>query len=246
MPSSKTNDYAVEKILEKGVGGNGRPLYLVKWKGRISNISTTYLPKISFSGYSSAENTWEPASHLANCQELIKEFEAEEANKKKSHKKKSNASEERTSNRSPRSSLPRSTKSGDKNEKSDRGSNRNSAARQLRKRPANTDGYFTEDESDDDDYVEKKSLKPVVSSSKRTRKNTTDTDITVSSDSHDSDVLDTAKLDRILDVRRDKKSNTIEYHIQLKQIKKPTWSKSDRLTESYSQQVIDFLEEKYV
>jgi len=66
MPSSKTNDYAVEKILEKRISGNGRPVYLVKWKG-----------------YSSSDNTWEPESHVANCQDLVKAFEAEEAKKKK-------------------------------------------------------------------------------------------------------------------------------------------------------------------
>ena len=35
MPAGKTSerDYVVEKILAKGASGNGRPLYLVKWKG---------------------------------------------------------------------------------------------------------------------------------------------------------------------------------------------------------------------
>jgi len=156
--------------------------------------------------------------------------------KKKSDSPKTNTVEPRTSKRTSRISS-----SPSKNSAKGSGS---SPARQLRKRSSMNHSYAT-DNDDDDDYVEKKSTKQ-VSSSKRTRKSTTDSDVTPSIGSQDSDVLDSAKLDRILDVRRDKKTNTVEYHIQLKKIKQPTWAKSDRLTEYYTQQVIDFLEEKYV
>jgi len=217
MPSSKNKDYVVEKIVSKRTDGKGRTFYLIKWKD-----------------YSSSVNTWEPESHVANCPDMVKAFEAEEAKKNKL-----NDSQQRTSNRSTRSSLSSSKKSTNKNERP----SRNSLPRQQRKRVTSNDSMFSEDE-DDNGYFEKKLNKS--SSSKRSRKSTTDTDITPSIDSHDSDVLDTGKLDHIIDVRRNKKTNTIEYNVQVKKIKHPVWIKSDRLTEDYTQQVVDFLEEKYV
>jgi len=183
---------------------------------------------------------------------LIKEFEAEEAKKNQSKTSNSNAPQLRTrkSQISTRSSSSPLKKSTNTNEKSTRSSNRPSS--NLKRTPS--DGsIFTDDGDDDDDddeddngYIEKKLIKSL--SSKRLRKNTsdTDTDTTPSIDGDDSDILDTTKLDHILDVRRDKKTNTIEYYIQTKKIKKPVWIKSSRLTEDYTQQVIDFLEEKYV
>jgi hypothetical protein len=164
---------------------------------------------------------------------LIKTFEAEQAKKNKSKGSDSNGSERRTSQRSTRSNLSPS-------KKSTRTSTRNSQTRQHNKRESSNDSISTDD---DEDYNGKliKSL-----SSKRLRKITIDTDSTPSIDSHDSDILDTTKLDQILDVRRNKKTDTVEYNIQVKKIKKPIWIKSDRLTEDYTQQVVDFLEEKYV
>jgi len=223
MPSSKNKDYDVEKIVSKRTDENGRIFYLIKWKG-----------------YSSSDNSWEPENHVANCQNLIKAFKAEQAKKKNLN---SNPSERRTSQRSTRSNLSPSKQSTNKNERPTRTSNRTSSARQSLKRAFSNDSSFTDDEYDNG-YIEKKLNKS--SSSKRSRKSTTDTDITPSIDSHDSDILDMAKLDRILDVRRNKKTNIIEYHIEVKKNKKPIWIKSDRLTEDYTQQVVDFLEEKYV
>jgi len=209
MPSPKNKDYDVEKIVAKRTDEKGRTFYLIKWKG-----------------YSSSDNSWEPENHVANCQYLIKAFEAEQDTK--------NASQRRTSQRITRSSLSPSKKSI--NERPTRTSK--SSARQSLKRAFSNDSIFTDDEYDNG-YIEKKSTK-------RSRKSTIDTDTTPSIDSHDSDILDSGKLDRILDVRRNKKTNIIEYHIQVKKIKNPVWIKSDRLTEEYAQQVVDFLEEKYI
>jgi hypothetical protein len=204
-----------------------------------------------FLGYSSTENSWEPENNVINCQDLIKEFEAEEAKKNQSKTSNSNAPQLRTrkSQISTRSSSSPLKKSTNTNERSTRSSNRPSS---NRKRTPSDGSIFTDDGDEDDDdeddngYIEKKLIKSL--SSKRLRKNTsdTDTDTTPSIDGDDSDILDTTKLDHILDVRRDKKTNTIEYYIQTKKIKKPVWIKSSRLTEDYTQQVIDFLEEKYV
>jgi len=168
---------------------------------------------------------------------LIKAFEAEQAKKNKSKSSDSNGSERRTSQRSTRSNLSPS-------KKSTRTSTRNSQTRQHNKRESSNDSIFTDDDEDNNGYIRKKLIKSL--SSKRVRKITIDTDSTSSIDSHDSDILDTTKLDQILDVRRNKKTDTVEYNIQLKKIKKPIWIKSDRLTEDYTQQVVDFLEEKYV
>jgi len=84
------------------------------------------------------------------------------------------------------------------------------------------------------------------SSPKRARKSTTDTGTTSSIGDDDKDVLDMAKLDQILDVRRNKKTDEVEYQIQAKKMKKSVWVSTNQLTEDYSQQVVDFLEEKYV
>jgi len=189
-----------------------------------------------FSGYSSADNSWEPENHVSNCQDTIKAFEAEQAKKNNSKNSNSNGSQLRTSQRSTRSNLSPS-------KKSTRTSDRNSQKRQHNKRESSNDSIFTDDD-DDNGYIGKKLIKSL--SSKRLRKGTFDTDSTPSIDSHDSDILDTTKLDHILDVRRNKKTDTVEYNIQVKKIKKPIWIKSDRLTEDYTQQVVDFLEEKYV
>jgi len=174
---------------------------------------------------------------------LIKAFEAEQAEKNSD----SNTLRTRTSNRSTRSSLLPSKTSTNNVERVIRTSTRNLSTRQQRKRTVSDDddSYVTEDEDDNEnDYVEKKLSRSA--SSKRSRKSTSDTETTPSIDSHDSDILDTAKLETILDARRDKKTNTIEYHIQLKKVKKTVWIKSSILTEDYSQQVIEFLEERFV
>ena len=70
MPSgsplaSEEEEYVVEKVVDKRVDTKGSVEYLLKWKG-----------------YDDADNTWEPSDNL-DCKELIQEFEAERANKKK-------------------------------------------------------------------------------------------------------------------------------------------------------------------
>jgi hypothetical protein len=214
MPSSKKEDYDVEKIVSKRIDKQGRTLYLIKWKG-----------------YSSSENTWEPKSHVANCQDMIEEFEDEQNKKDKS--KNSDSRELRTSKRSTRFSCSPSIK---KIERSTRTSNRNSS---TRKRESSSESISTDNE-DQNGYIEKKS------NFKRSRKSTIDTETTSSIDSYDSDILDMAKLDQILNVRRNTKIDKVEYYIQVKKIKKPVWINSNRLTEDYPQEVIDFLEDKYV
>ncbi|CAF2430684.1 unnamed protein product [Rotaria sp. Silwood2] len=228
MSSSKTKDYDVETILSKRIDGKGQIFYLIKWKG-----------------YSAAHNTWEPEDHVTNCQNLIKQFEGEEEKKNKSRNSNSNESQGHTNTRSTRSSVLTPKQSINKSERSTRSSNRSLPMRQHNKRASNNDDMFTGNEDENDNGLsEKKSLKSV--SSKRSRKNTSDSDSTSSIDSYDSDILDISKLDQILDVRRNKKTNTVEYYIQVKKATKPLWINSTRLAEDYNQQVIDFLEEKYV
>jgi hypothetical protein len=162
---------------------------------------------------------------------MIEEFEDEQSKKDKS--KNSDSRELRTSKRSTRFSFSPSIK---KIERSTRSSNRNSSAR---KRESSSESISTDNE-DQNGYIEKKS------NFKRSRKSTIDTETTSSIDSYDSDILDMAKLDQILNVRRNTKIDKVEYYIQVKKIKKPVWINSNRLTEDYTQEVIDFLEDKYV
>ncbi|CAF0753019.1 unnamed protein product [Adineta steineri] len=230
MSSSKNKDYDVEKIVSKRTDGKGQVFYLIKWKG-----------------YSTADNTWEPVNNVNNCPELVKAFEAEHAAKTKTSSKKTEA---RISTRSARSSVLSSKKPTNDNKKRDR--SRSAPSRTNNKSLTSHNSNFTddEDENDDDDdddnnnYLPKKSTRSPAS--KRLRKSTSDTEVTPSINSNDSDILDIAKLDNILDVRRNKKTNTLEYQIQVKKNKKTFWVKSYQLTDDYHQQVIDFLEEKYV
>ncbi|CAF1162115.1 unnamed protein product [Rotaria sordida] len=197
----------------------------INGKGR-----TFYL--IKWKGYSTSHNTWEPKDNVTNCQDLIKEFEAEEEKKNKSKNLNSNESQGQINIRSTRSSgILTPKQSTNKNERYTRRSNRDLPTRQHNKRVSS--------------YEEKRSSRSATS--KRSRKNTTDTDATSSIESYDSgDILDISKLDQILDVRRNKQNNIVEYYIQVKNNKKPLWMNSNRLTEDYSQQVVDFLEEKFV
>ncbi|CAF0910774.1 unnamed protein product [Rotaria sordida] len=197
----------------------------INGKGR-----TFYL--IKWKGYSTSHNTWEPKDNVTNCQDLIKEFEAEEEKKNKSKNLNSNESQGQINIRSTRSSgILTPKQSTNKNERYTRRSNRDLPTRQHNKRVSS--------------YEEKRSSRSATS--KRSRKNTTDTDATSSIESYDSgDILDISKLDQILDVHRNKQNNTVEYYIQVKNNKKPLWMNSNRLTEDYSQQVVDFLEEKFV
>ncbi|CAF1054517.1 unnamed protein product [Rotaria sordida] len=235
MSPLKSKDYDVEKILSKRINGKGRTFYLIKWKG-----------------YSTSHNTWEPKDNVTNCQDLIKEFEAEEEKKNKSKNLNSNESQGQINIRSTRSSgILTPKQSTNKNERYTRRSNRDLPTRQHNKRVSSYEGMFTDDEDDDEEdendngFIEKRSSRSATS--KRSRKNTTDTDATSSIESYDSgDILDISKLDQILDVRRNKQNNIVEYYIQVKNNKKPLWMNSNRLTEDYSQQVVDFLEEKFV
>lgn len=101
---------------------------------------------------------------------------------------------------------------------------------------------FSEDEDAiNKSFQEKRSLLP-----KRSQQSLNDTNKNSSIDNHNTDILDSDKLDHIVDVRRNTKRKTVEYCIQGKKNKKSTWINSSRLAEKYSQQVIDFLEEKYI
>lgn len=105
------------------------------------------------------------------------------------------------------------------------------------KRQFSTDSSSINDENDN---IGKKS------SLKRPRQNTINSDTTSSTYSYDSGMLDVAKLDQILDVRRNKGTFQVEYNIRLRKVKKSVWVNSNRLTEDYAQEVVDFLEEEYV
>ncbi|CAF2054563.1 unnamed protein product [Rotaria magnacalcarata] len=221
MPSSKNQDYVVEKVIGKRLQ-KGRTLYLIQWKG-----------------YSAEDNTWEPEENVKNCRDLVKAFESEQEKKDKSKIATESEKEGQINIRSTRSSQSPRTKSSNNNQRSTRSSIRSLPAR---KRSTSNDDIIIDDESININGHNEKKSRP----SKRSRRSTTDSEATCSDDSHDSDILDFFTLDHIVDVRRNKKENKVEYSIQLKRNKKPTWINSNRLTEDYSQKVIDFLEEKYI
>ena len=52
-----TNNFEVERVVEKRFDSNGKSNYLIKWKG-----------------YDEKDNTWEPRDNL-DCNDLIDEFE---------------------------------------------------------------------------------------------------------------------------------------------------------------------------
>jgi len=209
----------VEKIVDKRLNKNGRPEYLVKWKG-----------------YSSADNSWEPESHVTNCRDTIKAFEAEQPKTKKSTDNGSSSSKNRQQTARSSRSSSNNQQRGIKNKKS---SHSSSTRTNTRKRPVlNYSDDFTDDEEEEEEEI----IRP--SSTKRSRKGTTDSDSVY--DNNSSHVLDNAQLDRILDVRRNKKANTVDYQVQLKTVHKPVWTTADRLSESYAQEIIRFLQNKYV
>jgi len=224
MPSSKNQDYVVEKVIGKRLQ-KGRTLYLIQWKG-----------------YTAEDNTWEPEENVKNCQDLVKAFEAEQEKKDKSKIVTESEKEGQTNIRSTRSSQspPRKSSNNNNNQRSTRSSIRSVPARKRSTSDDDNDIVIDDESISINGHNEKKS-RP----SKRSRRNTTDSEAT-SDDSHDSDILDFFALDHIVDVRRNKKENTVEYNVQLKRNKKPTWINSNRLTEDYAQKVIDFLEEKYI
>jgi len=69
--SSEEEEYMVEKILDKRIKGN-KVQYYLKWKN-----------------YPEADNTWEPVDNLADCKDLIRDFE--EKLKKKAEEQQSKA-----------------------------------------------------------------------------------------------------------------------------------------------------------
>ena len=163
---------------------------------------------------------------------MIKDFEAEQ--NKKGQPKSSQSSKSGANKKSARSS------SGKKTKRLTRTTHRNSSGQQNQKDESSFESASIDNEGNNG-FIEKKS------NSKRSRKSTIDTETASSVDSFSNDdILETAKLDGILDVRRNKKIDTVEYFIQVKKIKKPVWVNSDRLIQNYTQQVINFLEDKYV
>ncbi|CAF4580805.1 unnamed protein product, partial [Rotaria magnacalcarata] len=77
----------------------------------------------------------------------------------------------------------------------------------ARKRSTSNDDIIIDDESININGHNEKKSRP----SKRSRRSTTDSEATCSDDSHDSDILDFFTLDHIVDVRRNKKENKVEY-----------------------------------
>lgn len=172
-------------------------------------------------GYSSNDNTWEPETNVDNCLNLIQEFES------------------RQSLRPTRSTLPRSTNT---RQKHDNDSNSSS------KRSLSLDEDISEDEdASDKDFITTARIQSRTSNKQLRKSSSKTTDSVISVYKTDTDVLDIFKLDEILDVRRNSKDDSIEYEIQLKQKdKKSMWVNVDRLKDDYPQEIIDFLQDKFV
>lgn len=189
-------------------------------------------------GYPSADNTWEPASHVLNCQDLLKEFEEEQQTSKRSPP---STPAKRTNKKLKRSTLSPSTKADSRTRRSKRSPARSSSGGRPRKRSSNDNSLMTDDE--DEDFPPKKAKQQP----RRSRKSMNDSENTPSYVTEDdNDVFDTAKLEKIIGVRRNKRADLVEYQIQLKKGKKPLWVSAAQLAESYSQEIVDFLQQKYV
>ena len=103
---------------------------------------------------------------------------------------------------------------------------------------------MTDDE--DEELPARKSKQPPTKA-RPSRKSANDIENSPSYASEDGkDILGSNKLEKIVDVRRNKRTETVEYQIQLKKGKKPAWISADELAEAYSQEIVDFLQEKYV
>lgn len=69
----ESEQYTVEKIVDKRYDAKGNVEYLLKWNG-----------------YDDKDNTWEPVSNL-ECPKLIEAFEAERAKQERENKKRKSA-----------------------------------------------------------------------------------------------------------------------------------------------------------
>ncbi|CAF5193150.1 unnamed protein product, partial [Rotaria magnacalcarata] len=147
MPSSKNQDYVVEKVIGKRLQ-KGRTLYLIQWKG-----------------YSAEDNTWEPEENVKNCRDLVKAFESEQEKKDKSKIATESEKEGQTNIRSTRSSQSPRTKSSNNNQRSTRSSIRSLPAR---KRSTSNDDIIIDDESININGHNEKKSRP----SKRSRRST--------------------------------------------------------------------------
>ena len=58
MDQDESEEYVVERIIEKRFTKNGTAEYLVKWKN-----------------YGDHENTWEPNENMVHCEAMIERFE---------------------------------------------------------------------------------------------------------------------------------------------------------------------------
>ena len=133
-----------------------------------------------------------------------------------------------------------SKRSNTRNKRPHRSTSRRLATYQYEERTSSPEDIFTDDE-DDNDYVGRVSSKS--NSSKRLRHSKTNVYTT---SSINKDIFNNDTLDHIVNVRRNKQNDNVEYHIQVKKIKNSMWINSDRLSQDYHRQIIDFLEQKYI
>ena len=201
--------------------------YSLKNESMISSIVKIDFEQ--FLGYSSSENTWEPESHVNNCQALIQAFENEQAKKKQS------SPSTRRSNGLP----------SKENRRTSRSRSRHSTTKQRMSNNQANQSLLTDDEEEEDAVVGRKRPNSKASPRRSCPSAYGKQKGDASSDKKDEQVLDTVKIESIVDSRRNRLTNQVEYQVHAKS-RKNFWISSDALAKANAEKIIQYFEKNYV